>query len=237
MSFTSQELKKRYFSDDEHPYRIYESEIEKYLTGKEVLLDAGCGYTAEILKKFSNKASKLIGVELVEFDDNTEEKKLELHNCDLSNIPIEDDSVDLIISRSVFEHLEKPELVYAELNRVLKKGGHAVVLTANSWDYASIVSKLIPNRFHPWVVSRTEGRDERDTFPAFYRTNTRRKVELLSNASGFKVVDFKYLGQYPCYFMFNPFLFLIATGYEKLIGKYEVLKYLRGWILFTLQKK
>jgi len=177
-----------------------------------------------------------IGVDLVEFDKHAVSGAIELYNVDLEHIPIEDACVDLVFSRSVFEHLERPLPVYQELSRVLKKGGQAIVLTPNLGDYTAWISKLVPNRWHPWIVANTEGREERDTFPAFYRTNTARSVKTLAGQTGFEIIDFCYLGQYPCYFMFNPVLFLLATGYEKLISRFDALKYLRGWIMFTLRK-
>jgi hypothetical protein len=104
------------------------------------------------------------------------------------------------------------------------------------WDYASIVAALIPNRFHPWIVARTEGRKEHDVFPVAYRTNTRRAVKKWAARSGFELISFRYLGQYPSYFMFNGLLFLVATGYEKLIANIPALNFLQGWILVTLRK-
>jgi SAM-dependent methyltransferase len=140
------------------------------------------------------------------------------------------------MARSVMEHVTDPELVYAEIYRVLKPGGRFIFLTANLWDYVSIVASLIPNRFHPWIVSKTEGRDERDVFPVAYRTNTRGAIEKWAKQAGFEIASLRYLGQYPSYFMFNGFLFLMATGYEKLISRISALNFLQGWILATLRK-
>jgi hypothetical protein len=53
---------------------------------------------------------------------------------------------------------------------------------------------------------------------------------------GFEIVTFRYLSQYPSYFMFNGFLFLLATGYEKLLRRFDALGFLRGWIFVTLRK-
>ena len=36
--------------------------------------------------------------------------------------------------------------------------------------------------------------------------------------------------------MFNGFLFLLATGYEKTISRFEALAFLRGWLLVELKK-
>jgi hypothetical protein len=95
----------------------------------------------------------------------------------------------------------------------------------------------VPNRFHPWIVSKTEGRKEKDVFPVRYRTNTQGAVRRWAAQAGFEVESFRYLGQYPSYFMFNGFLFLLATGYEKLLRRFDSLAFLRGWIFATLRKK
>jgi len=208
--------------------------VERYLRPEHTLLDAGCGRMAPILAKYRNKARRLIGVDLVDFA--AADKGLELYHCDLGAMPIEDNCVDVTMSRSVMEHVTDPARVYCEIYRVLKPDGRFIFLTANLWDYASIIAKLIPNRFHPWVVSKTEGREEHDVFPVAYRTNTRGAVQRWAKQAGFEIGSFRYLGQYPSYFMFNGLLFLLATGYEKLISRVPALNFLRGWILVTLRK-
>ena len=43
--------------------------------------------------------------------------------CDLSSIPVEDERYDLVFLSQVLEHLPHPNVVLAELRRVLKPGG------------------------------------------------------------------------------------------------------------------
>ena len=43
--------------------------------------------------------------------------------CDAKKIPIEDNSVDLIITQEAFEHISKPQQALKECYRVLKNGG------------------------------------------------------------------------------------------------------------------
>jgi SAM-dependent methyltransferase len=235
MTALAQRLKDKYFRQEDHPYRIFERAIDGYLRPNDTLLDAGCGYTAPVLVKYRGKAARLVGVDLVDFPAAID--GVELHKGDLGHVPMPDASVDLIMARSVMEHVTDQAAVYTELARVLKPGGRLVFITANLWDYAAIIAKIIPNRFHPWIVSKTEGREEHDVFPIAYKTNTRGAVDKWSALAGFEVEDFRYLGQYPSYFMFNGFLFLLATGYEKLITKIDALKFLRGWIFVTLRKR
>lgn len=235
MTKLTERLQERFYGDDVHPYQIFEQEVAASLRPTDTLLDAGCGRTAPVLVKFRGKASRLIGVDLVDFTANVE--GVELLKGDLSTIPLPDGSVDVVMARSVMEHVTDPMAVYTELARVLRPGGRLIFLTANLWDYAALIAKLIPNRLHPWIVARTEGRAEHDVFPTAYKTNTRGAVERWARATGFEVARFDYLSQYPNYFMFSAPLFLLATAYEKLIRNVEALRALRGWIFVVLRKK
>jgi len=234
MTELAEALRERFFGNDEHPYNTFERKVEQHLQPENVLLDAGCGRSAPVLGKYRGRARRLIGVDLVDFPASIE--GIELLRNDLSAIPIEDGCVDVVMCRSVMEHVVDPSAVYREMHRVLKPGGHFVFLTGNLWDYAALVAQAIPNRFHPWIVAKTEGRAEADVFPTAYRTNTFASVRKWAAQTGFEIVSFDYLGQYPSYFMFNGFLFLLATAYEKLTQKVEALRFLRGWILVALRK-
>lgn len=234
MSELSERLLRKYYGNSPHPYRIFEAEVGKALQPESVLLDAGCGRAVPVLRKYIGRASRLIGVELVEFTDVPSE--IETYRADLSAIPLPDETVDVIMSRSVFEHLDDPLSAYREFARILRPGGHLIFLTANMWDYSTLIARAIPNRFHPRIVRYTEGREEDDVFPTRYRTNTRRVVERLSAQAGLHVDAFRYLGQYPNYFMFNAGLFVLGTGFDKLVTRFEALRLLRGWILVTLRR-
>jgi len=154
MTALAQRLKDKYFRQD-HPYRAFEREVERYLRPEHTLLDAGCGRMAPILAKYRNKARRLIGVDLVDFA--AADKGLELYHCDLGAMPIEDNCVDVTMSRSVMEHVTDPARVYCEIYRVLKPDGRFIFLTANLWDYASIIAKLIPTGSIPGSCPRPRG--------------------------------------------------------------------------------
>jgi SAM-dependent methyltransferase len=235
MTRLAERLLDKYYGNSVHPYREFEEVALGLLTKPDmVVLDAGCGRTVPVLRRFAGRAGRLIGVDLVDFTDVPD--GIETHKADLAALPLAAESVDLIISRSVFEHLDKPNQVYREFRRVLKPGGCIVFLTANLWDYGTLVARLVPNRFHGRVVRFVEGRAEEDTFPTAYKTNTPGAVRRLSQDSGLQVADFRYLSQYPNYLMFNGVLFFIGMCFEKLISRVDVLRFLRGWILVTLQK-
>lgn len=234
MSELAQRLLARFYTAVEHPYRVLERRVDAVLSPEAVLLDAGCGRTVPVLRKYLGKARRLIGVDLVAFTDVP--SGIDTYKADLAKLPLDSGSVDVIYSRSVFEHLADPKSVYVELKRVLRPGGVILVLTANMWDYGTLFARLIPNRFHARLVRRFEGRAEEDTFPTAYLTNTRRHVDRLARESGLVVESFDYVSQYPNYLMFNGVLFFFGMCFERTISRFSTLRLLRGWILFTLRK-
>jgi SAM-dependent methyltransferase len=227
-------LNERYFGNAVHPYATFEDVVRRYLGPDKTLLDAGCGHRAPVLRKFAGAAKELIGVDVTDFDRPID--GITLLNRDLTDTGLPAGSVDVIMSRSVMEHIADPIALYKEMSRLLRPTGHFIFLTGNLWDYSGIIAKLVPNRYHPWIVARTQGRNERDTFPVQYKTNTRAAVTQFAAGSGLRLVSFDYLGQYPAYFLFNGPLFLLATGYEKMIDRFSTLHFLKGWILVVLQK-
>ena len=232
----TQRLQRRYFAPEDHPYRIYERAVEALLRPEHTLVDGGCGRTAPVLRKYKHKARRLVGVDLVEFDPATREPGIDYVAASIGDTGLEAESVDLLISRALMEHVEDPAAVFREARRILVPGGHFVYLAPNLWDYGSLAAWMIPNRMHPWIVARTEGRATEDTFPTYFRANTRRTVRRLARASELEIDSFRYLGQYPAYLAFNPLLFLLGTAYEKVISRFELLGFLRGWILVDLRK-
>ena len=234
MTALAERLLERYFSDEDHPYRILTRTIDAAIGPNSTILDAGCGRTAPMLVRYRGKAARLIGVDLVDFTERVE--GVELHNWDLGAMDLPNESVDLIYSRSVMEHVADPAAVYREMHRVLKPGGRSIFLTANKWDYASLIASLVPNSWHPKIVRHTEGREECDVFPTQYKTNTKSQVRRWTAGAGLELEEFRYLGQYPSYFMFNGALFLLGTAYQKAIERVAPLHWLQGWILATLRK-
>jgi SAM-dependent methyltransferase len=232
----SNRLRIRLFPPAQHPYCILEADIDRLLGPDSTLLDAGCGRAGELLKLFGPRVRQAVGVDVGDFGQLVTGPNCRYIRADLSRIGLPNASVDIVVSRSVMEHLKDPLLAYRELGRVLKPEGYFVFLTPNLWDYASLLSGLIPNRFHASIVRQTEGRDEADTFPTWYRSNTARTIARLAAVSGFRVASCQYLVQYPNYLRFNTLLFLAGAAYAKTIGRIHQLRHLRLWIVATLQE-
>jgi ubiquinone/menaquinone biosynthesis C-methylase UbiE len=234
MSALAEKLRRRFYRDADHPYRVLERALDELVTDDSVILDAGCGRHAPVLGRFLGRAQHLVGLDLVDFP--TPIAGIELVNADLGKTGLPDRFFDLVYSRSVMEHVADPDAVFTEMHRILRPGGRFVFLTANKWDYATLIAAAIPNRYHATIVNRTEGRAEEDVFPTQYKMNTKTAVTRLAQAHGFRLARFRYLGQYPNYFLFNGALFFLAMMYEKIVATVPGLQFLQGWILVELER-
>lgn len=114
-------------ADELAPYHTEVLNILKELDvdkGNKVVVDAGCGRGI-----FGEKIASIINVDL------SKQAVVSLKNKksvvgDLCALPIKKGSVDIIISVTALEHIQNPELALMEFDRVLKKGGMAILRPA-----------------------------------------------------------------------------------------------------------
>lgn len=109
--------------------------LTKIEDGK-ILLDAGAGeqqyapfcrhlkYIAQDFGKYDPTECKKGVSEELKWDTS----KINII-CDIIDMPLEDESVDVVLCTEVFEHLKDPVLAVREISRILKPGGE-LILTA-----------------------------------------------------------------------------------------------------------
>ena len=93
--------------------KLYKRKIEKLLKKYDesnIILNLGSGPTY-----FRNRTD-IINVDIFAFDEVDI-----VANCE--DLPIENDTVDLIINVAMLEHVKNPEAVVHEMYRILKSGG------------------------------------------------------------------------------------------------------------------
>src|SRR5205814_257781 len=107
------------------------------------ILDAGCGRTMPFSKALS-RVAEVLGVDL-DTSLATDNRRTPFGvRADLSRLPVASEAFDMVISRSVVEHLDKPGVVFSEFARVLRPGGKVVIITPNKYDYVSVIAGLTP---------------------------------------------------------------------------------------------
>ena len=228
---TPEQLITKYYAGHEHPYARLRREVQSRMRSDSTVVDLGCGREAPELQRLAPRRG--IGVDPV--------VKTALPNLltirGLSEaLPLASASADLIYCRSVLEHLSNPAQVFQEVSRVLKPQGSFLALTPSQWEYAALISRMVPNRFHARIVAATEGREEGDTFPTFYRANSEGKIRAFADSCGLTLESIAWLNQYPAYLVRHSLLFRAGVAYERVTSRFHALRHLRGSLLIVLRK-
>ena len=111
----------------DHLIKIFELKAGK-------LLDIGCG-TKRTMSLFKKRNFSVFGADILEYNDNQKNNNgFEIKYCNFENekIQYEDNSFDIVFSKSVIEHVRNSANIFSEAYRVLKPGGVAIILTP-SW--------------------------------------------------------------------------------------------------------
>jgi 2-polyprenyl-3-methyl-5-hydroxy-6-metoxy-1,4-benzoquinol methylase len=131
-------------------------------------------------------------------------------------VPFDSDRFDVVIVRSVMEHVAEPELVFSEIARVLKPGALVLMNLPNKWDYVSIVARLA--RGFKSTLLRRVLQPSWDDFPVHYRANTRRDLSRAIESSGLQIESFRPLPSEPAYLSFFVPFYLLGAVYQFVIS-------------------
>lgn len=121
----------------------------EFVTNKIVLdIASGEGYGSNLLAK---KAKKVFGVDIsteaVEHAScKYKQDNLSYKHGSVTAIPLEDSSVDVVVSFETIEHLFEQEVMFQEIKRVLKKDGLLIISSPEKQNYEDINTE--ENHFH-----------------------------------------------------------------------------------------
>jgi SAM-dependent methyltransferase len=192
------------------------------------VLDFGCGRGSYIndlafvldLRILKGKVRKVIGVDVdPSAESNPFIDEFHLLESGSSAWPVSDASIDLILSDWVLEHIEEPDFFFSEARRVLKPGGKLCIRTSNKWSYVSTFARLIPERYHYWILSKIQpGRKCEDIFPTRYACNTPPTIRKKLRMSGFDGIVYGNVAQ-PSYLEFSCFIYGLGVLLHKMTPK------------------
>ncbi|HTU99979.1 MAG TPA: methyltransferase domain-containing protein [Luteitalea sp.] len=134
------------------------------------VLEAGCGARSHITYP---AGSRVVGIDILRSQLQRHEETAALAQGDVTALPVAAASFDLVVCWDVLEHLAHPERALAEIARVLKPGGLAVLALPNVTSLKGLVTRLTPWWFHVWVYRRvlgdaSAGTDASDQFPTAF---------------------------------------------------------------------
>ena len=107
-----------------------------------VALDLACGSgrTTRALLAAGPRLVHAVDVGSTLDDDLLLDARVRAHIADLADLPLDDDAADVAVSLNAVEHLADVEAHLAEVHRVLRPGGTAV-LAHSDWDTALFTSE------------------------------------------------------------------------------------------------
>lgn len=122
---------------------LIQESVKKYLSAghRYKIVDYGCG-TNPYKKYFLELATEYIGIDI------EKSKYADIVVSEGKQIPLSSNSVDVILSTQVLEHVGSVDLYLLECNRILKKDGILLLSTHGIWPYHPF-----PKDFHRWTLS------------------------------------------------------------------------------------
>lgn len=180
------------------------------------VLEIGAGAGKRNIHSLRGRCSEIVGVDV---DPRVTGNPLLDRGlvADAEELPFADGSFDVAFAIYVLEHIENPRAFVAETKRVLRPGGHFLTLVPNQLHYVPILSKIAPTWFHRWC-NRKRGRRKSDTFPTFYRLNSRTALLRYFTEVGFEAVYMRGIEVQPNYLTFSIPFFLVGVAYERIVN-------------------
>jgi SAM-dependent methyltransferase len=132
--------------------------------------------------------------------------------------PFGDGSADLIVSRSVVEHLHDNRAFLQNCARVLRPGGVMVHTFPCRFAPFSLLNQLIPNRLARRLIAAFHPQWEQECgFVAFYDRCYDSAIRGLLERNGFTRLTFYYRYYQSIYFDFLFPIYLLMLGYDLLV--------------------
>lgn len=183
---------------EDYPNKIYKCLLPKIKN--KVVLDLGCG-TGKFMKKFYKEALKYYGLDLSNEQLKIAKNKVKSNNvqficCSAENIPLPENSIDVIISTWVLGtilEVDRRNKVLDEMKRVLKNDGSIYLVENDIGGEFEEIRNRFPNikktkDYNDWIESKRFTPYEK--FETYFNFKSREQaIDVFKNIWGEKVKD------------------------------------------------
>jgi SAM-dependent methyltransferase len=171
-----------------------------------MVLDLGAGKKG-MLSLFKGLNIVTAGLDLL-FDDLAKNKDVTYRVCgDAQHLPFKKNCIDFVISQWLLEHLPAPRLFLQETSRILRPKGSLLIVSNSLLCPFMLLNAVMPARIRDWLKKLLLPTEvEEDTFPTYYRANTRGQLARKTGRAGLKEAYFIYASDLS-FFVFNRILF------------------------------
>lgn len=222
-------------------FDLYENKVIKYMNSgdNKIIVDAGGGKSCPFAKyKAPNLNGKVIAVDA---DQEELKQNFDVDEKIVANIehglPFINEEVDIIVSRSVLEHLKYPDSFIRDSKRVLKKNGYLINLFPAKFAPFAIINQILPHSFSRKMVKWIRPEYKSDLgFKAFYNSCYYSKMISMLNKYNFSIIELHLSYYQSYYFNFNFMLFVFSALYEILLRALQM-KNLCCYVLVVAKKR
>lgn len=173
-------------------YAYYKQAVRGHMRDNQVIVDIGGGKKSPIAE-FKNQyhASTLIAVDVSgdELACNAQVDRKIIADV-TAGIPLPDESVDMIVSSSVLEHLKGQEKFVKNAARLLKSNGESYFIHVFPARFAlfAIINRVLPTQLAKSLVTFVSpSRKESGVFPAYYDKCRYSAMKKLLEENGFQI--------------------------------------------------
>jgi SAM-dependent methyltransferase len=203
--------------------------VRSILNEKSVVLDLGAGraawYVDDMVATRKNIrfikpiVEKVIAVDVDDAVMNNQSSS-ENYVYDGKTIPVQSQSIDVVIADYVLEHILDPIAFKEEVDRVLKPGGYFCARTPHKYNYIAVGARLIKNDFHTTILSKLQSdRKEEDVFPIAYKLN--RLIDVDKYFFGWKNTSFIFRAD-PAYYFNSSFIYRVQDFFHRILPRFFV---------------
>jgi SAM-dependent methyltransferase len=206
-----------------HPHTIYKYEVAEFLNRRagQVVIDVGAGKDCPFLPYVCDPRMQLIiGLDYSEDQlcRNRDLNQKIVANAAAHGFPLRDRSADLVVSRSVVEHILDNKAFFENCARVLRPGGAMIHVFPGRFAPFALLNRLLPN----WLARRVSGyllspewvEEGNYGFPVFYDRCYFSAVQNLLDQNGFKNAKYTLSFYQSIYFEFFFPLFFMVLAYD-----------------------
>lgn len=223
-------------SADNWDNELFRRILKERIGPESICLDYGAGRGRVKQLNFRGVAKFIAGVDPdpIVFE-NTQIDEARLLDLSTSIIPYPDNTFSVVYSANVIEHVDNPEAIFREIRRVLKPGGLFLSKSINKRHYVAIIARLTPTIFHRYY-NKLRGRKVHDTFPTYYRCNSRPSLLEYAKRAGFAVERVQFFEGRPEYLRLTAFFYFLGILYERIVNAADILEVIRCVMIFELRK-
>lgn len=171
--------------------------------------------------------------ELAENEDVDEKRVADVGRT----MPFCPEEVDMVVSRSVLEHLPDVESFVDNAAGVLKRGGYFVHVFPSKFAPYAVANQLLPHSLSKALLrTLAPGSEGRLGFRAYYDKTYPAVFRSVLTRRGFDILELKVSYYQSDYFAFFVPLYIASALYELVVDVLEV-ENLAAMILVTAQKR